>query len=76
MLVEHNSNILCEEYTFNARWHYYKLLLLDDRNSEGPNSSKILCSMFVHVLFYVNLCTGLILYFWIICGLMTCVQSK
>ena len=28
--------------------------------SEGTNSSKILCSMFVYVLFYVNLCTGLI----------------
>ena len=31
--------------------------------TEGTNSSKILCSMFVHVLFYVNLCTGLILWF-------------
>ena len=36
-------------------------------NTEGTNSSKILCSMFVYVLkkknFYVNLCTGLILWF-------------
>ena len=31
-------------------------------NTEGTNSSKILCSMFVYVLFYVNLCTGLILW--------------
>ena len=30
---------------------------------EGTYSSKILCSMFVYVLFYVNLCTGLILWF-------------
>ena len=43
------------------------------------NSSKILYSTFVYVLFYVNLCTGLILWslnnlsFY---GLMTCVQSK
>ena len=25
-------------------------------DTEGTNSSKILCSMFVYVLFYVNLC--------------------
>ena len=31
--------------------------------TEGTNSSKIVCSMFVYVLFYVNLCTGLILRF-------------
>ena len=31
--------------------------------TKGTNSSKILCSMFVYVLFYVNLCTGLILWF-------------
>ena len=31
-------------------------------NTEGTNSSKILCSMFAYVLFYVNLCTGLVLY--------------
>ena len=30
--------------------------------TKGANSSKILCSMFVDVLFYVNLCTGLILW--------------
>ena len=29
-------------------------------DTEGTNSSKTLCSMFVCVLFYVNLCTGLI----------------
>ena len=28
--------------------------------TEGTNSSKIVCSMFVYVLFYVNLSTGLI----------------
>ena len=28
------------------------------RDTEGTNSSKILCSMFVYVLFYVNLCHG------------------
>ena len=32
-------------------------------DAEGTNSSKMLCSMFVYVLFYVNLCTGLILWF-------------
>ena len=32
-------------------------------DTEGPNSSKILYSMFVYVLFYVNLCTGLISWF-------------
>ena len=31
-------------------------------DTEGTNSSKILCSMFVYVLSYVNLCTGLILW--------------
>ena len=31
--------------------------------TEGTNSSKIVCSMFVYVLFHVNLCTGLILWF-------------
>ena len=29
---------------------------LNRGNTEGTNSSKILCSMFVYVLFYVNLC--------------------
>ena len=29
----------------------------------GTDSLKILCSAFVYVLFYVNLCTGLILWF-------------
>ena len=32
-------------------------------DTEGTNSSKMLCSMFVYVLIYVNLCTGLILWF-------------
>ena len=32
-------------------------------DTEGTNSSKILCSMFVYVLFYVTLCTGLIFWF-------------
>ena len=32
-------------------------------DTKGTNSSKSLCLMFVHVLFYVNLCTGLILLF-------------
>ena len=32
-------------------------------DTEGTNSSKILCSMFVYVSFDVNLCTGLILWF-------------
>ena len=43
-------------------------------DTEGTNSSKILCSMFVYVLFYVNLCTRLIL--WFLNNLMTCMQSK
>ena len=30
---------------------------------EGTNSSKILCSMIVYVLFYVNFVSGLILWF-------------
>ena len=32
-------------------------------DTEGTKSSKLLCSMFVYVLFYVHLCTGLILWF-------------
>ena len=32
-------------------------------DTEGTISSKILCSMFVYVLLYINLCTGLILWF-------------
>ena len=35
----------------------------DRGDTEGTNSSKILCLMFVSVLLYVNLCTGLILWF-------------
>ena len=44
-------------------------------DTEGTNSSKILCPMFVYVLFYVNLCHDWFCGLWIICGLMTCVQS-
>ena len=32
-------------------------------DTEGTNSSKILCSMFVYVLLYVYLCTEQILWF-------------
>ena len=32
-------------------------------DTEGTKSSKVLCSMFVCVLFYVDLCAGLILWF-------------
>ena len=50
-------------------------------DTEGTNSWKFLCSMFVYVLFYVNLCKKkkeerLILWFLNNLGLMTCVQSK
>ena len=45
-------------------------------DTEGTNSSKILCQMFVYVSFYVNLCHDWFCALWIICGLMTCVQSK
>ena len=45
-------------------------------DTEATNSSKILCSMSVYVLFYVNLCQNWFYALWIICGLMTCVQSK
>ena len=36
--------------------------LFNRGDTEGTISSKILCSMFVYVLFYVNLCTRLILW--------------
>ena len=45
-------------------------------DTEGTNSSKILCPMFVYVLFFVNLCHARFCGLWTICGLMTCVQSK
>ena len=35
---------------------------LNRGDTERTNSPKILCSIFVYVLFYVNLCTGLILW--------------
>ena len=44
-------------------------------DTEGTNSSKILCLMFVYD-FYVNLCQDRFCGFWITCGLMTCMQSK
>ena len=45
-------------------------------DTEATNSLKILCLMFVYVLFYVNLCQDRFCALWIICALMTCVQSK
>ena len=39
------------------------VLFFNRGGTKGTNSSKILCLMFVYVLFYVNLCTGLILWF-------------
>ena len=50
--------------------------LFNRGDTEGTNSSKILCQMFVYVLFYVNLCHDWFYGLWIICGLITCVQSK
>ena len=32
------------------------ICFLNRGDTEGTNSSKILCSMFVYILFYVNLC--------------------
>ena len=45
-------------------------------DTEGTNSSKILCPMCVYVLIYVNLCHDRFCGLWIVCGLMTCVHSK
>ena len=52
-------------------------------DTEGTNSSKVLCLMFVYVLFYVDVVSGLILGFVVClffllrnCGLKTCVHSK
>ena len=39
------------------------ILFFNRGDTEGTNSSNILCSMFVYILFHVNLCTGLILWF-------------
>ena len=44
-------------------------------DTEGTNSSKILCSMFVYVSCKFVYRTDFVVFF-IICGLMTCVQSK
>ena len=52
------------------------MYLFNRGNTEGTNSSKCLCLIFVYVLFYVNLCRDWFCGFWRICGLMTCVQSK
>ena len=52
------------------------MCLFNRGDTDGTNSSKILCPMFVYVLFYVNLCHDRFCGLWIICGLMTCVQSK
>ena len=38
-------------------------------DTEGTNSSTILCPMFVYVLFYVNLCHALFCGLWMICVL-------
>ena len=32
------------------------VFVIDRGDTEGTNSSKVLCLMFVYVLFYVNLC--------------------
>ena len=48
------------------------LLCFSNRgDTERTNSSKMLCSMFVYVLFYANLCQDWFCDLWIICGLMT-----
>ena len=39
------------------------MLFFNRGGTEGTNSSKVLCSMFVYVSFDVDLCTGLILWF-------------
>ena len=41
---------------------YLYAFFFNSGDTKGTNSSKILCLMFVYVLFYVNLCTGLILW--------------
>ena len=45
-------------------------------DTAGTNSSKVLCPLFVYILFYVTLCHDWFCGLWIICGLMTCVRSK
>ena len=45
-------------------------------DTEGTYSSKIVCPFFLYVLFYVNVCHDRFCGLWIICGLMSCVQSK
>ena len=53
-------------------------VLFNRGDTKGTNSSNILCLMFVYVFFFffnVNSCLGWLCCLWIICGLMTCVQS-
>ena len=52
------------------------MCFLNSVDTEGTNSSKTLCLMFVYVLFYVHLCKDWFCGFWMICGLMTCMQSR
>ena len=45
-------------------------------NTEGTNSSKILCLMFVYFCFmWICVWTDFVV-FWIVCSVITCVQSK
>ena len=44
-------------------------------DTEGTSSSKVLCLMFVCVLFYVDLCHGWFCGLWMVSGLMTCVRG-
>ena len=65
----------------NGPWYQRVLTLcafffFNRGNTEQTNSLKILCSMFVYVLFYVNLCLGWLCHFLRICRLVTCVHSK
>ena len=60
-----------------ASYNYATFERLFNRgDTEGTNSMNILYSMFVYVLFYVNLCQDWFCGLWIICGLLTYVQSK
>ena len=45
----------------SVSWPY--VIFFNRDGIEGTNSSNILCMVFVYVLFYVNLCTGLIFWF-------------
>ena len=52
------------------------MCFLNRGDTKGTNSSEILCSVFVYVWFNVNLCQDWFCGLQIICGLMTCSQSK